>query len=590
MNCVRSVMMQGVWTGAAVLLLLLPALACTSADPPPAAGVIDLLALSPPQEPSDDGLSPADRLVWNFRGGLPAGWRAGPEGVSIRQEDGGVHLEHPDELPWIELHCGGENGDPRLPAAGIDPLHYDRIDAKLLARGAEKAALYYSFVDPARFERHLRSLGKYRGDGGSQVFGFEFPGADGFETPVRVVRLYPALTGGSAVVRRLALVPRKPEYITGHVLSRDWVSLGQHYRRCWRLVGPGIREVSLRLPAGPVGLRFATGCLAGEKPSRLTVELEEAAGSLHRLAGIDAGRPGGGWAEHEADLGQWAGERVTLRFRVAGDDPGAVTLIGSPAVVAPETGPAGRQPNVLLILVDTLRADRLSLYGSAERTSPHLDRLARQGVTFTSAFAPSSWTLPSVAALLTGRYPGKLPVGTGHGSKLPRGIPTLAEGFSRAGYDTAGFSANFILNPFQGYARGFDTFYLAPFKDYTMPASRLNRRTEAWFAARGERPFFCYLQYMDPHSPYAPPGSGRRSPSNAGSFHPHRLGGYREGDIYPLVMDQESLASIDGGHRGGRPRGGAVRPRLLVPWLHPLPGAAARADDFQVPPGSPGKT
>lgn len=545
MNGERSGMKQGVWAGAALLLLLLPALACAPVDPPPAAEVIDLLALSPPETPSADGLSPADRLVWNFNGGLPAGWCAGPEGVSVLAEDDGVRLEHPDDLPWLELRCGsGNGGDPRLPAGGIDPLHYGRFNASLHSLGAAKAALYYSFAEPARFERHLRSRVKYRTDSGSSVYGFELPGADGFETPIRVIRLYPALTGGSAVVRRMALVPRNPEYITGHVLSRGWVSLGQQYRRCWRLAGPGIREVSFRLPAGPTDLRFAVGRLTGEKPSRLTVELEERTGSVHRLAGIDAGRPGNGWTGYEANLGQWAGEQVTLRFRAAGDDPGAVTLIGSPAVVPVGGGEsAGGQPNVLLILVDTLRADRLSLYGCGVSTSPHLDRLARQGVTFTSGFAPSSWTLPSVAALLTGRYPGELQVGTGQGATLIRGIPTLAEGFSQAGYDTAGFSANCILNPFQGYARGFDTFYLAPFKDYTMPAGRLNRRAEAWFAARGERPFFCYLQYMDPHSPYAPPGSDRRAPSNAGSFHPHRVGGYREADIHPLVMGHETLAS-----------------------------------------------
>ncbi len=524
--------------GAAVLLLFLLAFpACGPADLPPA-GMVDLLELTLPQTPPAHGLTRAERRVWDFSKGLPAGWRAGPEGVSVVQEDDGVRLEHPDKLPWLELHFTADSG--------IDPLHFGRLNISLQPRDAAAAALYYSFADPPRYERHLRSRITYRAAAGNSVYGFSLPGVDGFETPIRVLRLYPALTGGSAVVRRVALVPRDPEYLAGHVLSRGWVSLGQQYRRCWRLVGPGSRQVALRLPGSPSDLRFAFGCLAGQLPSCLTVELEERGGTIHPLATIDAGPPGSDWTEHAVDLGAWSGKRVTLRFHVTGNDPGSVSLIGSPAVMpALKTEPAAGRPNVLLILVDTLRADRLSLYGSAPRTTPHLDRLAREGVLFTNAFAPSSWTLPSVAALFTGRYPGELQVGTGQTMRLTRGLPTLAEGFSHIGYDTAGFSANCIINPLQGFARGFDTFYLAPFKDYFMPAAKLNRRTEAWFAARGERPFFCYLQYMDPHSPYAPPGSGRRSPSNAHSFDPFRIGGYREGDIFPLVMGQETLGSIE---------------------------------------------
>lgn len=535
------------WAGTALfLLLLLPVPACAPADPP-MAGMVDLLDLAPPGTPQAHGLTRAERLVWNFSEGLPPGWCAGPEGVSVVQEDGGVRLEHPDKLPWLELHCTADSGgDARIPAAGIDPLQFGRLNVSLHPRDAIDAALYYSFSDPPRFERHLRSRITYRTDKGSSVYGFGLPGADSFETAIRVLRLYPALRSGSAVVQRMALVPRDPEYLADHVLSRGWVSLGQQYRRCWRLVGPGAREVTLRLPGSPSELRFAYGCLAGKAPARLTVELEERWGRVHALAALDAGPPGSGWTEHDVDLGAWSGKLVTLRFRVTGDDPGSVSLIGSPAVMpALKAEPAAGRPNVLLILVDTLRADRLSLYGSAGHTTPHLDRLARQGVLFTNAFSPSSWTLPSVAALFTGRYPGELQVGTGQTMRLTRGLPTLAEGFSRIGYDTAGFSANCIINPLQGFARGFDAFYLAPFKDYFMPAEKLNRRTEAWFAARGQRPFFCYLQYMDPHSPYAPPGSGRRSPANAHSFDPFRIGGYREGDIFPLVMGQETLGSTD---------------------------------------------
>lgn len=529
-----------------VLLPLMLVLGCSRAGPTPAAEVIDLLELTEWRTPAATGLASADRITWNFSRGLPAGWSAGPAGVSVHQEEDGVRLEHPSQRPWLELRCGGKEGDPRLPAAGIDPLEFSRINIGLRPLGAAEAAVYYSFVDPGLYLRNLQSRTKYRKAKEHLVHGFGFPGADGFETGIRVLRLYPALVRESAVVRRAVLVPREPEYIADHVLSRGWVSLGQQYRRCWRLVGPGSREVNLRLPGSPSALRCALGCLVAETQAELVVELETASGAVCQLVKERAMPPGSGWRELAADLTKWAGEQVTLRFRVDGGDPGAVTLIGSPALlpaVAETTD--DRPPNIMVILVDTLRADRLSLYGDGERTSPHLDRLARQGVVFTSAVAPSSWTLPSVAALLTGRYPGELKVGGGQGAKLAKGIPTLAEGFALAGYDTAGFSANFILNPFHGYARGFDAFYLAPVKQYSMPAADLNQRALDWLGQRSERPFFCYLQYMDPHSPYSPPGSDRFSPSNAETFQPRKADGYREGDIYGLIIGREELESTD---------------------------------------------
>lgn len=523
-------------------LLLLPLAGCTTGGPPPAAAPVDLLTLRPYQAPPPDGLEQDGRLDWNFHDGIPAGWRAGPPGVKVIQEEDGVRLEHPDQRPWLELRCAD---DLRLPAAGIDPLRYDRINIGIRPLGAAEAALYYSFTDPGRYELNLRSHVRYKNKD-RRVFGFAFPGVDGFETGIRLLRFYPALVRASAVVRRAVLVPRGSDYIAGSVLSRGWISLGQQYRRCWRLVGPGTREAELRLPAGPAELRWAVGSLVGTVPAELAVELETARGIRHRLAGGEAPPPGGGWQEQQADLSRWAGEQVTLRFRVDGGGPGTVTLIGSPAVLpAVDRDPAARPPNVLVVLVDTLRADRLSVYGAGRLNSPNLDRLARRGVVFTNAVAPSSWTLPSVAALLTGRYPNELKVGARQGAGLTRGIPTMAGGFARAGYDTAAFSANFIVDPFQGYARGFDAFYLAPVKQYTMPAAVLNQRVLAWMACRSERPFFCYLQYMDPHSPYSPPGSDRSQPSNAGTFQPGKPDGYRNGSIHPLTIGHEELESVD---------------------------------------------
>lgn len=189
-------------------------------------------------------------------------------------------------------------------------------------------------------------------------------------------------------------------------------------------------------------------------------------------------------------------------------------------------------PNVLVIVVDTLRADHLSTYGYARPTSPNLTRIAEQGVLFQNAMAPSSWTLPSHASMLTGLYPHEH--GTTYmGSSLVPHFPTLSEAFQRLGYRTAGFSAStYFFSRRTGLGRGFIHFE----DDFESPASafpqtyygerleqllyrlhiakdRIGRRNARqidqhalrFMEAGQHHPFFVFLNYYDVHDPYLPP-------------------------------------------------------------------------------------
>jgi len=126
--------------------------------------------------------------------------------------------------------------------------------------------------------------------------------------------------------------------------------------------------------------------------------------------------------------------------------------------------PAPGSPNVLVIVIDTLRADHLSSYGYGRPTSPQLDQLAKNGVLFQNAVAPCSWTLPSHASLLTGRYPSEhglknVQPWLGWGQKNLNGFATLGEALQRSGYRTAAFSANRIfVTRNVGLGRGFIHF------------------------------------------------------------------------------------------------------------------------------------
>jgi len=191
-----------------------------------------------------------------------------------------------------------------------------------------------------------------------------------------------------------------------------------------------------------------------------------------------------------------------------------------------------QSPNIVFITLDTVRADHLSSYGYWRPTTPHLDRLARQGVLFANAIAPTSWTLASHASMFTGLLPHKH--GAGYDVPLASGPRTLAEIFHSRGYETAAFTSNFhYMEKGWGLARGFETYednsvslrhnlaqtfvgsaILQPLYENLVRydafsrrnAQDLNRNIFDWFKHRSGRPFFLFINYLDAHEPYlAPP-------------------------------------------------------------------------------------
>ncbi len=207
----------------------------------------------------------------------------------------------------------------------------------------------------------------------------------------------------------------------------------------------------------------------------------------------------------------------------------------APAPLPPRAAPPAGAPNVVLIMVDTLRADHLSCYGSTAVKTPHIDALAADGLRWTSAFSQASWTRPSVATILTGLYPSS------HGAvhkadRLPDRVDTLAEVLGRAGYHTVGFADNANVSQAFNFQQGFDEYhYLAPdfffaasepaaqlalysglrlvrerflahyvdVHHYYQPAEVVTAEVRRWLdrGARDE-PFFLFAHYMDPHDPY----------------------------------------------------------------------------------------
>jgi arylsulfatase A-like enzyme len=181
--------------------------------------------------------------------------------------------------------------------------------------------------------------------------------------------------------------------------------------------------------------------------------------------------------------------------------------------------------HVLFVLVDTLRADHLGVFGYERPTSPNLDRLASQGVLCTQAISQCSYTSPSMVSLMTGRYIGRERL------DIPTRLATLAESFAAAGWATAGFASNPLITAENGFARGFERF--EPIIEYSP-----NTAIEDWLAARGSQRTFTYVHITEPHDPYRAP-EGQREWLEQGGLLP--------GDRGAFYDRAESELGLEGG-------------------------------------------
>jgi arylsulfatase A-like enzyme/Tfp pilus assembly protein PilF len=173
----------------------------------------------------------------------------------------------------------------------------------------------------------------------------------------------------------------------------------------------------------------------------------------------------------------------------------------------------GNRPNVLLVTIDTLRADRVGAYGYAAGRTPTLDRLASEGVRFADATAHAALTLPSHVAILTGRYPGAFGVRLNGMGTVPAGSRSIAERFRREGYETAAIVGSAVLDDAYGLSHGFteyDDRIQVPVRNTLSTAETQRRadevtsRARSWIAGR-QAPWLLWVHYYDPHLPYDPP-------------------------------------------------------------------------------------
>lgn len=251
---------------------------------------------------------------------------------------------------------------------------------------------------------------------------------------------------------------------------------------------------------------------------RVVLEIEGEEGTSRSEASLDASDACARWTP--LFVGKpGVVERVSIRGSWIGSETPSIAAaelaIAPERVRAPERASRER-PNVVVVSIDTLRADRLGCYGHARATSPNLDALAAKGLVFERAFSPAPWTLPAYGSLFTGRLPAEHRAGVvterealfgedGTPTKrttehLRDDVPTLAELLARAGWRTAGFSCNPFLGPGAGLDRGFERYV-----GYQYNAKGGVDRALEWLAAHEGERVFLFLHLIDPHYPFAPP-------------------------------------------------------------------------------------
>jgi arylsulfatase A-like enzyme len=197
----------------------------------------------------------------------------------------------------------------------------------------------------------------------------------------------------------------------------------------------------------------------------------------------------------------------------------AIAVTSSLGGCSAETEP---RPNFVVVVVDTLRADGLS-YAGHPRATPHFDALQQRSTWFPNAYANAPWTLPSLASLFTSQICSRHKVVI-WGNELGADHVTLAEVLQAAGYRTAAFMSNVLFGPDSGFGQGFDDYDVVlspaalarkpgePFPN--APASLVTKRAVAWLQQprvdEPDTPFFLYLHYMEPHTPYRCPADAHR--------------------------------------------------------------------------------
>ena len=392
-----------------------------------------------------------------------------------------------------EMIVQGQGSSPVILAPkglSIDWSRYETVRIRMMAEGGNEIKIR---IGDYELKQKLAPPREY------QVYGFD-PNLT-MPTYGRPLAIMPTDSVNQLVsISFIELVPRRMRFT--EAAGRQTVGKQEEYRNTLYAAAPSAISYRITVPANG-RLTFGIGIV--DKPVTFRITAPSAGQTLYSKTLTDPDT----WEDAGVDLSAYAGRAVPLVFQTESATRGAVGLWANPLMT---TAGAKRRPNVLIYMVDTLRASHTSVFGYERATTPFLNKLAAEGVVFEDCHAQATWTKPSVASMMTSLYSFT------HGiqadtDRIPKGATTLAEQMRSAGYVTASAIANPFAGRVTGLERGFDYLMEYPVverqrtdaADRGTDSAALNRVIFPWLDRHRHEPFLLYVHSTDPHAPYRPP-------------------------------------------------------------------------------------
>ena len=340
-----------------------------------------------------------------------------------------------------------------------------------------------------------------------QVSDMDFSGSSDQEVPPRFLFLRIPQQG---VAIKGVKIYRKGTHRSPSLRPISYQSIGGQIQKAIVTTSPATWSYRTRF-SGKVPVELTLGLfLEGAQRADFQIRLRSERDSESRELMRGTLHPTPAWQYFRVVLPEVQG-LATLIFSAEHLDGNPKIYWGNPMLTV---GPPPETPNVIVYVMDALRASQLSLYGYHMQTDPNIKAIGDKGLVFEQAYATATWTKPSVASLLTSLYPQTHGVGAySFSDSMPETVKTLPEYFQQAGYRTAHFSANPLSASLSNLHQGFDvTFtpnaFAPPSESATgkkVRADKLNETIIPWITQHQKDRFFAYIHTMDTHTPYEAP-------------------------------------------------------------------------------------
>ena len=392
-----------------------------------------------------------------------------------------------------DLIVKGDGSTPVIVSPDAQPIDwalYEAVEIRMLAEGGGEIKIR---IGNDEFKKPLAAPAEYH----DYHFDVDAGGVRG-SRPLAIMPT-DSLTDAVAI-KSIKLVPRKTSF--PGTAGKLYFGKGEEYRNVLYAHAPSSLDFDVQVPSGG---RLHVGMGLAENGAAINFRVQIAGKDLYSKT-VETTAD---WEDADVDLSAYGGKSVKLVLRTESSGAGAVGLWANPLLTAhaPRT-----RPNVLVYMMDTLRADHASLYGYKRDTTPFLKKLGATSVVFDDCEAQATWTKPSIASLLTSIYSYTHGIVNDYDT-IPKGASTLAEQLRNAGYVTADITASPWAGKVTGLQRGFD--YVMEFPviqrhrtdaaDRATDSAAVNKVVFPWLDQHRDEPFFLYAHSTDAHAPYRPP-------------------------------------------------------------------------------------